>query len=157
MHTFDFMLLLLFMLLFQGGYGSSGFSCEQDEYAELVKQIKDSGIVKDHHSFLRTYRNTFKGKEAVDWLVQTKQVGEFEKLHNVRRWVNVFFLLFKRMRDHYCDHYSSRSWRFQSPVSRKLRKAVLRYEFIVAVNSTSYSSIRVNVSVASLEESSATL
>ena len=90
MHTFDFMLLLLFMLLFQGGYGSSGFSCEQDEYAELVKQIKDSGIVKDHHSFLRTYRNTFKGKEAVDWLVQTKQVGE---LHNVRRWVNVYFFI----------------------------------------------------------------
>lgn len=58
----------------EGSYGSSGFSCEQDEYAELVKQIKDSGLVKDHHSFLWTYKNTFKGKDVVDWLVNTKQV-----------------------------------------------------------------------------------
>ena len=38
--------------------------------------------------------------------------------------------------------YSSRSWRFQWPVSRK---AVLFHEFISAVNSTNYSSYRVEL------------
>jgi hypothetical protein len=62
--------------VFTGGYGSSGFTCEQDEYAELVKQIKDSGMVKSNGSFLWSYKNTFKGKELVDWLVNSKHVGK---------------------------------------------------------------------------------
>lgn len=68
-----------FNYLSEGGYGSSGFTCEQDEYSELVKQIKNSGIVKDHHGFLRTYKNTFKGKDAAVWLITTKQVGKCGK------------------------------------------------------------------------------
>lgn len=57
-----------------GDYGSSGFTCEQDEYAELVKQIKASGIVKSNGSFFWSYKDTFKGKELVDWLIKSKDV-----------------------------------------------------------------------------------
>lgn len=57
-----------------GNYGSSGFTCEQDEYSELVKQIKNSGIVKTNGSFLWSYKHTFKGKELVDWLISFKHV-----------------------------------------------------------------------------------
>jgi hypothetical protein len=59
-----------------GNYGSSGFTCEQDEYSELVKQIKNSGIVKTNGSFLWSYKHTFKGKELVDWLISFKHVGK---------------------------------------------------------------------------------
>jgi hypothetical protein len=62
--------------VFTGSYGSSGFTCEQDEYAELVKQIKDSGMVKSNGSFLWSYKDTFKGKELVEWLVNSKHVGK---------------------------------------------------------------------------------
>ncbi|XP_046848740.1 uncharacterized protein LOC124442286 isoform X2 [Xenia sp. Carnegie-2017] len=56
------------------GFEVSEFTCELDEYAELVKQIKASGIVKSNGSFLWSYKNTFKGKELVDWLVSSKEV-----------------------------------------------------------------------------------
>ncbi|XP_032229397.2 uncharacterized protein LOC5505107 [Nematostella vectensis] len=51
------------------------FTCEMDEYAELVKAIRESGLVKDHKAgFLKTYRNSFIGREVVDWLVSTRQI-----------------------------------------------------------------------------------
>jgi len=59
------------------------FHCELDEYAELTKELKDSGIVRDHKKNLKTYKNSFIGKEAVDWLVKYKNLG------------NCYTLLFK--------------------------------------------------------------
>jgi hypothetical protein len=67
---------MLIVGAFTGGYGSSGFTCEQDEYAEMVKQIKGSGIVKTNGSFLWSYKDTFKGKELADWLINSKYVGK---------------------------------------------------------------------------------
>ena len=60
----------------EGGFGSSEFTCEQDEYAELLKQFKGSGIIKANGSFLWSYKDTFKGKELVDWLTNVKQVDD---------------------------------------------------------------------------------
>ncbi|PVD23300.1 hypothetical protein C0Q70_16566 [Pomacea canaliculata] len=48
------------------------FTCEQDEYAKLVVELKASGIIKDHRQGLRVHKNTFCGKEFVDWVFKTK-------------------------------------------------------------------------------------
>jgi len=54
------------------------FTCEVDEYAELVKCIKDSGLVKDHRqALIHTHKNSFIGKDVVDWLMKTREVGEY--------------------------------------------------------------------------------
>lgn len=55
-------------------------TCEPDEYAEFVKELRQSGIIKDHGSLLRKYKNSFSGKEFVDWVVKTKEVGRWYKL-----------------------------------------------------------------------------
>ena len=52
------------------------FTCELDEYAQLVKDFKTSGIIKDHRKGLHNYKNSFVGREAVDWLVSSKKVGK---------------------------------------------------------------------------------
>ncbi|XP_031549993.1 uncharacterized protein LOC116287451 [Actinia tenebrosa] len=57
------------------------FTCELDEYAELVKSIKESGLVKDHRQgLIHNYRNTFIGKEVVDWLMFTRQIERDQAL-----------------------------------------------------------------------------
>ncbi|KAK3738429.1 hypothetical protein QZH41_005631 [Actinostola sp. cb2023] len=57
------------------------FTCELDEYAELVKSIKDSGLVKDHRQgLIHTYKNSFVGKEVVDWLMMTRHVERDQAL-----------------------------------------------------------------------------
>ena len=53
------------------------FTCELDEYAQFVKDFKASGLIKDHRKgLIRNYKNSFVGKEAVDWLILTKKVGK---------------------------------------------------------------------------------
>ena len=49
--------------------------CEPDEYAKLVKAVRKSGIIKDHRSLLRTHKNVFTGKDFVDWVVNTNELG----------------------------------------------------------------------------------
>ena len=54
------------------------FTCELDEYAQLVKDFKESGLIKDHRKgLLHNYKNSFIGKDAVDWLVSSKKVGKY--------------------------------------------------------------------------------
>ena len=49
-----------------------------DEYAQLVKDFKQSGIIKDHRKgLLHVYKNSFVGKEAVDWLMFSKKIGKY--------------------------------------------------------------------------------
>ncbi|XP_006819587.1 uncharacterized protein LOC102804375 [Saccoglossus kowalevskii] len=54
--------------------GNLDFTCELDEYALLVRDLKASGLIKDHRSGLRVHKQSFIGKEFVDWMVQTKRV-----------------------------------------------------------------------------------
>lgn len=63
--------------------GIGNFTCELDEYAKLVQELKSTGIIKDHSSLLKSQKKTFKGKEAVDWLSNTK---ELRKLANLLRF-----------------------------------------------------------------------
>lgn len=65
--------IVIVILVIGGGYGSSGFTCEEDELAQVAKQIKDSGIVKNNGSFLWSYKDTFKGKEFVDWWINSTE------------------------------------------------------------------------------------
>lgn len=53
----------------------SGFTCELDEYAQLVKDLRASGIIKDNRQGLLTvHKNSFSGKAFVDWIVKTKEL-----------------------------------------------------------------------------------
>ncbi len=51
------------------------FTCELDEYTYLKKELQESGILKDFRNGLKNYKNAFLGKDAVDWLVETKNLG----------------------------------------------------------------------------------
>ena len=54
------------------------FTCELDEYAQLVKDFKESGLIKDRRKgLIHNYKNSFIGREAVDWLVSSKKVGKY--------------------------------------------------------------------------------
>lgn len=50
---------------------------ELDEYAELVREIRQSGLIGDHRYHLRTYKNCLVGSELVDWMVASKNMSEF--------------------------------------------------------------------------------
>ena len=63
------------VLLFAGEI-STDFVCEPDEYAQLVEELKRSGIIKDHRSGLTTYKSSFSGKDFVTWAVKTKGFGK---------------------------------------------------------------------------------
>ncbi|XP_071960579.1 uncharacterized protein [Antedon mediterranea] len=49
-------------------------TCERDEYAQLVYELRLSGLITDRRKGLHTYKHTFVGKEFVDWVVKTKGV-----------------------------------------------------------------------------------
>jgi len=51
-------------------------ACEPDEYSALVKDLRASGLIKDHWSGLSRHKNSFSGKQFVDWVVKTKQLGK---------------------------------------------------------------------------------
>lgn len=55
-------------------YDPGDIQCELDEYAQLVKELRESGIIKDHRVFLKNHKNSFSGKEFVDWVVKTKEL-----------------------------------------------------------------------------------
>jgi len=49
-----------------------------DEYAQLVKDLRASGIIKDHKTgIFQSQKNSFKGKDFVDWVVKTKELGTY--------------------------------------------------------------------------------
>ncbi|XP_068755580.1 uncharacterized protein [Montipora capricornis] len=63
------------------------FTCELDEYAQLVKDVKDSGIIKDHRKGIRFHKNSFVGKELVDWLMLSKKVDREKAIEMCRQLV----------------------------------------------------------------------
>ncbi|KAJ7363529.1 hypothetical protein OS493_009684 [Desmophyllum pertusum] len=64
------------------------FTCELDEYAQLVNDFKGSGLIKDRRKgFIHNYKNSFVGKEAVDWLVSSKKVEREKAVEMCRQLV----------------------------------------------------------------------
>lgn len=55
--------------------GPGEFVCEPDEYAALVVELRKSGIIKDHRKGFQLHKNSFTGKDFVDWLVKLKETG----------------------------------------------------------------------------------
>ena len=72
---FCFLIRIFSVNFFHISTDSFEFTCELDEYAFLKKELQESGIVKDLRSGLKSYKNSFHGKEAVDFLVKTKNLG----------------------------------------------------------------------------------
>ena len=56
--------------------------CTPDELAALVREIRDSsGLVGSHTYHLVNYKNTFVGRQLVDWFIKTKGLkSKFKKL-----------------------------------------------------------------------------
>ena len=69
--------LYTFEKLISGGLGE--FVCEPDEYAQLVQELKTSGIIKDHRSGFSVHKNSFTGKDFVNWVVKSKGLGRFDR------------------------------------------------------------------------------
>ncbi|XP_069744841.1 uncharacterized protein [Narcine bancroftii] len=47
---------------------------ERDEFADLIVEFKQSGIIGNHWSCLKLHHNTFTGKQLVAWLVDNKNL-----------------------------------------------------------------------------------
>ncbi|XP_033644944.1 uncharacterized protein LOC117304534 [Asterias rubens] len=57
-----------------GTDGDFNFTCELDDCALLVKDLRESGLISDHRRGLKVYKDSFVGREFVDWVVKTKDV-----------------------------------------------------------------------------------
>ncbi|XP_051564483.1 uncharacterized protein LOC127447042 isoform X2 [Myxocyprinus asiaticus] len=69
------------------------FKCERDAYADMIEELKRSGVIGSHRRGLRVYRNSFTGTELVDWLckekgVDRKEAGEIAQSLTVRKHLN---------------------------------------------------------------------
>ncbi|XP_065062483.1 uncharacterized protein LOC135689250 isoform X2 [Rhopilema esculentum] len=67
------------------------FTCELDEYSYLKKELQESGIVKDIRSGLKTFKNSFYGKDAVSFLVQTKNLDRGHAIAMCKQLVEKHF------------------------------------------------------------------
>ncbi|GCC33438.1 hypothetical protein chiPu_0011907 [Chiloscyllium punctatum] len=47
---------------------------KRDEYADLILEFKESGIIGNHWSCLKMHQNTFTGKKLVNWLMEVKNL-----------------------------------------------------------------------------------
>ncbi|XP_019850198.1 PREDICTED: uncharacterized protein LOC100634227 isoform X2 [Amphimedon queenslandica] len=54
--------------------------CTPDELAALCKEIQDSSLVKTHTYHLISYKNSFVGRELVEWLMHRKSMRREEAL-----------------------------------------------------------------------------
>ncbi|CAD5115554.1 DgyrCDS4518 [Dimorphilus gyrociliatus] len=52
------------------------FTCEPDEYAKLVEEMRNCGIVKNHSKIFSTVKNAFTGKDFVEWVKKAKKLDE---------------------------------------------------------------------------------
>lgn len=68
--------ILLFHIPLLVSSASGKRDCTPDELASLCKEIQDSPLVKTHTYHLISYKNSFVGKELVEWLVRRKSMSE---------------------------------------------------------------------------------
>ena len=50
--------------------------CEPDEYANLVQQFRNSGVITTNCFCWIIATNTFKGRALIDWLVLDHGIGK---------------------------------------------------------------------------------
>ena len=56
--------------------GAFDFTCEPDQYALLVDELKKSGIIKDHKKCFKTHKKSFTGKDFVKWVMEKKNIDK---------------------------------------------------------------------------------
>lgn len=60
--------------------GEVDFTCEKDEDARLVSELKGSGIIQNHsHLLVFSLKNAFSGKDFVDWILKHKNISDRTK------------------------------------------------------------------------------
>ncbi|KAK6188137.1 hypothetical protein SNE40_004387 [Patella caerulea] len=65
--------------------------CDPDEYAKIVQDLKESGLIKDHRQGIKTHKNSFCGKEFVDWVVKTKGLDRSGAIEMGQELINKHF------------------------------------------------------------------
>ncbi|KAG9349522.1 hypothetical protein JZ751_027967 [Albula glossodonta] len=48
------------------------FKCERDDWADMVEEFKQCGVIGSHRKGLRVFRNSFTGAQLVNWLEKEK-------------------------------------------------------------------------------------
>lgn len=73
-------------LLLKDDIGEVDFTCEKDENALLVDELKASGIIKDHSYLLVfSHKNAFTGTDLIDWIMKHKSIDERGKAVEIGR------------------------------------------------------------------------
>lgn len=54
----------------------TAFSCERDELADVVDDLKHGSVIGSHRRGLSLYKKTFSGDQLVDWLQKEKGMGK---------------------------------------------------------------------------------
>lgn len=54
--------------------GEMDFTCELDQCAQMIRDLKTSEVIRDHRRGLTTLKKTFQGDQFVDWIVKDKGV-----------------------------------------------------------------------------------
>lgn len=54
------------------GESDGAFSCERDELADVVEDLKHGSVIGSHRRGLTLYKKTFSGEQLVDWLQKEK-------------------------------------------------------------------------------------
>ncbi|XP_059172574.1 uncharacterized protein LOC131953421 isoform X1 [Physella acuta] len=52
------------------------FKCEPDEYFLLVNEMKKDNLIRTNWSFLKSQKNSFSGKDFLNWVVEKKGLDE---------------------------------------------------------------------------------
>ena len=56
------------------------FVCELDEYAAVVRDMKNAKLIGDNRIGILNYKNSFKGEQLIKWLVKEKGLGKTTKI-----------------------------------------------------------------------------
>ncbi|XP_067897147.1 uncharacterized protein zgc:152951 [Heterodontus francisci] len=65
---------------------------KRDEYADLVMEFKQSGIIGNHWSCLKIHQHTFSGKKLVNWLMEYKNLDKAAAIEMARELTDRKFL-----------------------------------------------------------------
>ncbi|XP_064167630.1 uncharacterized protein zgc:152951 [Anguilla rostrata] len=65
----------------EGGGNQDGENkCERDDFADMVAEFKECGVIGNHRKGLKVYKNSFTGVQLLDWLEREKGLDRSEAL-----------------------------------------------------------------------------
>lgn len=66
----------VFIHVWPGNSTRVEFTCERDELADLVEDLKHASMIGSHRRGLTLYKKSFSGSQLVDWLQKEKGMGK---------------------------------------------------------------------------------